>query len=249
MGSLRTLSNNESQEIDYTHIPRHVAIIMDGNGRWAKAKGLPRIAGHEVGMTTVIDIAKTANQLGIEIVTFFTFSTDNWKRPEQEISFLMDLPTEFLINHLEDLISNNIQIRVMGNYQNLPKNTLSAIEKAKRMTKKNTGTILNFALNYGGRTEIVDAAKQICQSVSEGKLNISDLDESSFAQYLETSGFPDPELLIRTSGELRLSNFLIWQLAYAELWFTQVYWPDFTSELFKDAICDYQLRSRRFGGI
>lgn len=242
-------SKNEKQLIDYTHIPRHVAIIMDGNGRWASGKGLPRIAGHKVGMTTVIDIAKTANELGIEIVTFFTFSTDNWKRPEQEVSFLMDLPTEFLIEHLEDLISNNIQIRVMGNYQNLPKNTLIAVDKAKKMTRKNTGTILNFALNYGGRTEIIDAAKAICGELLKEKITIDDIDEDLFAKHLDTAGYPDPELLIRTSGELRLSNFLIWQLAYAELWFTDVYWPDFSSDLFKEAICDYQLRSRRFGGI
>lgn len=249
MGSMRDKPKTDNYEIDYTHIPRHVAIIMDGNGRWARAKGLPRIAGHKVGMTTVIDIAKTANELGIEIVTFFTFSTDNWKRPEDEVSFLMDLPTEFLIEHLEELISNNIQIRVMGNHHNLPKNTLIAVDKAKKMTKKNTGTILNFALNYGGRTEIVDAAKDIYQELLQEKIKIEDIDEEMFAKHLDTAGYPDPELLIRTSGELRLSNFLIWQLAYAELWFTDVYWPDFTADLFKEAIHDYQLRSRRFGGI
>jgi undecaprenyl diphosphate synthase len=249
MEKAKSESNAKKLAINQMQVPKHVAIIMDGNGRWAKAKGLPRIAGHKAGMDTVIEIAKSANKLGIEIVTFFTFSTDNWKRPLTEVKFLMDLPTQFLIENLDEIIANNLQIKVVGSLGELPENTLKAIDTATSKTATNTGTILNFALNYGGRTEILDATKKIQQELAANKIRLEDLNESVFSNYLTTAGYPDPELLIRTSGELRLSNFLIWQLAYAELWFTQVFWPDFTPELFETAIVEYQQRSRRFGGI
>ncbi len=249
MGKTKEESNSDKPIIDYTRIPKHVAIIMDGNGRWAKTRGLPRIDGHKAGMNTVIEIAKAANALGVNIVTFFAFSTDNWKRPEHEVKFLMSLPTQFLIENLDEIIANNLQVQVMGNYRSLPKHTVEAIATATAKTECNTGTILNFALNYGGRTEIVDAIKTIHQELITNEIKLDDLNENMFSDYLATASYPDPELLIRTSGELRLSNFLIWQLAYAELWFTQVYWPDFTPELFGKAIFEYQQRSRRFGGI
>ncbi len=243
------MSISDKLTIDYTRIPKHVAIIMDGNGRWAKARNLPRIAGHKAGMSTVIEIAKTANRLGVEIATFFAFSTDNWKRPEHEVQFLMGLPTQFLVENLDEIVANNLQIQVIGNLAGLPEHTIEAIATAKDKTSCNTGTILNFAMNYGGRRELIEAIKKLHQELITDKIEFEDLDENMFSSYLTTAGYPDPELLIRTSGELRLSNFLIWQLAYAELWFTQVYWPDFTPELFKRAIADYQQRSRRFGGI
>lgn len=242
-------NKNNLKEIDYSSVPKHVAIIMDGNGRWAKSKGLPRIAGHKEGIRTVIEIARTANKLGINIVTLFAFSTENWKRPANEVSFLMDLPSEFLLDYLEELIENNVQIRIIGFDNQLPNRTLKAVREAEEKTKMNSGLILNFALNYGSRAEIIETTKKIANDVCSNKIDINDIDDELFKKYLLTAEYPDPELLIRTSGELRISNFLLWQLAYSELWFTPVYWPDFNEQLFIDAIYEYQKRRRRFGGI
>ncbi len=240
---------NIVRDIDPTSVPKHVAIIMDGNGRWAKSKGLPRIAGHREGIRTVIEIARSANKFGIKIVTLFAFSTENWKRPEKEVNFLMDLPCEFLLDYIEELIENNVQIKIMGFDNQLPNRTLKAVREAEEKTKKNSGLILNFALNYGSRAEIIDATKKISKDVSLNIITENNIDDELFKKYLLTADYPDPELLIRTSGELRISNFLLWQLAYSELWFTTVYWPDFNEQLFIEAIYEYQKRRRRFGGI
>ncbi|MDG0793577.1 isoprenyl transferase [Cohnella ginsengisoli] len=230
-------------------IPRHVAIIMDGNGRWAKARGLPRVAGHHSGMKAVKRITQAADRLGVEFLTMYAFSTENWKRPKAEVDFLMKLPQEFLSIELEDLIRNNVQVKMMGVRDLLPDFTLDAIEEAVRRTANNTGLVLNFALNYGSRMEIVEAAKTIAKRAASGELSPDDIDEQTFQQSLLSGDLPDPDLLIRTSGELRLSNFMLWQLAYSEFWFTDVYWPEFSEAHFHDAIREYQRRARRYGGI
>jgi undecaprenyl diphosphate synthase len=230
-------------------LPKHVAIIMDGNGRWARKQGLPRIAGHREGMNTLKEIITCANELGINVVTLYAFSTENWKRPSWEVEFLMRLPEEYLKTELQPLIEKNVVIRVMGDLEQLPAVTKRAIKNALQATKDNTGMILNFALNYGGRSEILNAVKKIAERVQEGALKPEEISEDLFTRYLYTGDLPDPDLLIRPSGELRISNFLLWQLAYTELWFTTTLWPDFKKEHFLKAILDYQERERRFGGI
>lgn len=231
------------------NIPRHVAIIMDGNGRWAKQRGLPRVAGHREGMKTVRRITRTADEIGVEVLTLYAFSTENWKRPSEEVSYLMKLPAEFLTKELPELVERNVQVRTMGSEEGLPEHTLSAIHKFKRATAHNTGMILNFALNYGSRSEIVHTVQRLVHKVMEGSLNLHDISEEVISQELLSASLPDPDLLIRTSGEIRLSNFMLWQLAYAEMWFTDVLWPDFSEEMFKEAITAYQHRSRRYGSV
>jgi undecaprenyl diphosphate synthase len=235
--------------IELDKVPAHVAIIMDGNGRWAKQRGLPRVAGHHSGMKNVKKITMAANEIGVKVLTMYAFSTENWKRPKEEVEFLMKLPQEFFPLEIEELIENNVRIRMTGWKEGLPDYTLKAIEGAIERTKDNTGLILNFALNYGGRKEMIAGVQDMIRDVQNGKLQIEDLDEASFSSYMLTSDLPDPDLLIRTSGELRLSNFLLWQLAYSELWFTEAYWPEFTESLFMQAIAEYQRRGRRYGGI
>ena len=214
-------------------LPKHVAIIMDGNGRWARKQGLPRIAGHREGMNTLKEIITCANELGINVVTLYAFSTENWKRPSWEVEFLMRLPEEYLKTELQPLIEKNVVIRVMGDIEQLPAVTKRAIKNALQATKDNTGMILNFALNYGGRSEILNAVKKIAERVQEGALKPEEISEDLFTRYLYTGDLPDPDLLIRPSGELRISNFLLWQLAYTELWFTTTLWPDFKRNIFK----------------
>ncbi|WP_138414777.1 isoprenyl transferase [Aquibacillus sediminis] len=230
-------------------IPEHVAIIMDGNGRWAKKRGLPRVAGHKQGMDTVKTIVKVANKHKIKVLTLYAFSTENWKRPKSEVDFIMKLPKEFLNTYLPDLMKENVQIRTIGDDGQLPQHTIEAVKYAKERTKGNTGLILNFALNYGSRYEMVEAMKQLVMDVEDQKLQIDDINESLFEDYLYTKNISDPDLLIRTSGEQRLSNFLLWQAAYSEFWFTDVLWPDFSAEKFEEALFDYQNRKRRFGSI
>jgi len=230
-------------------IPGHVAIIMDGNGRWAKKRNLPRIAGHHEGMKVVRKIAREANSLGIEVLTLYAFSTENWKRPRTEVEFLMKLPQEFLGTFLPELIEENVQVRLMGNENQLPSYTVEAVKKAVEATKNNTGMILNFALNYGSRDEMIQSIKTIASDVKENKIAIESIDEALFNDYLMTSELGDPDLLIRTSGEIRISNFMLWQIAYSELYFTEEFWPDFTEESLRNAILEYQNRSRRFGGV
>lgn len=249
-------NKTESGETDYSldhidlgSVPRHIAIIMDGNGRWAKKRGLPRIAGHHEGMKVVRKIVKSASELRIEALTLYAFSTENWKRPKVEVDYLMKLPEEFLGTFLPELIKENVQVRVMGNKKQLPPHTLKAINKAIEDTNANDGMILNFALNYGSRFEMIEGIKQLIKDENEGKLEIEQITEDLFSNYLMSATLPDPDLLIRTSGEIRLSNFMLWQLAYAEFWFTDVLWPDFDEKHFMQAIVEYQRRARRFGGV
>ncbi|MEW9697687.1 isoprenyl transferase [Paenibacillus sp. SI8] len=244
-----TAKETDHLDIDLDNVPEHVAIIMDGNGRWAKQRGLPRVAGHHSGMKNVKKITMAANDIGVKVLTMYAFSTENWKRPKEEVEFLMKLPQEFFPLEIEELIQNNIRIRMTGWKDGLPDYTLKAIEGAIERTKDNTGLILNFALNYGGRKEMIAGIHDMIRDVQKGKLQIDDVDEACFSSYMLTSDLPDPDLLIRTSGELRLSNFLLWQLAYSELWFTEAYWPEFTEALFMQAIAEYQRRARRYGGI
>jgi undecaprenyl diphosphate synthase len=230
-----------------SRIPVHVAIIMDGNGRWARARGYPRFRGHWAGVDRVEEIAHTANNMGIKYVTLFTFSTENWRRPQDEVSMLMKTVCTVLETRIDKLLKVNIRVMFVGKRQGLSKEVLASIDKAIALTEKNTGLILNLAFNYGARVEIIDAVRDIATAVKSNKLAVSDIDENIFSQSLYTAGMPDPDLLIRTSGEKRLSNFLLWQMAYAEIYFTEKFWPDFGEKEFKKAIEDYQQRERRFG--
>jgi undecaprenyl diphosphate synthase len=246
----RKAKENEDAGLDRTgHIPQHVAVIMDGNGRWARLRNLPRVAGHRAGMKTVKEIVKAADEIGVKYMTMYAFSTENWKRPREEVDFLMKLPQEFLSTELDELVERNVRIRMVGSKEELPSHTLEALEAAEARTGGNTGLQLNFALNYGARKEIVNAVAEIAARVQTGELNPEQLDENIISQFLYTSEIPDPDLLIRTSGEIRLSNFMLWQLAYTELWFTDVLWPDFTREHFFQAIAEYQGRARRYGAV
>ena len=230
-------------------IPEHIAIIMDGNGRWAKKRAMPRIAGHHEGMKVVRQTTKLANELGVKALTLYAFSTENWKRPKFEVDFLMKLPEEFLGTYLPELVEENVRVRMTGDREGLPPHTIRAVEKAIRDTENNDGLILNFALNYGGRAEIVRAPNRIAEETKKGTLNTEEIDEKLFSDYLMTEALQDPDLLIRTSGEIRLSNFMLWQLAYSEFLFTDVLWPDFKDVHLLQAIGEYQRRGRRFGGI
>ncbi|MUK89882.1 isoprenyl transferase [Ornithinibacillus sp. L9] len=244
--------NKQSQpenDSELVNVPEHVAIIMDGNGRWAQKKGLPRVAGHKEGMDVVRNTVKAAVNYDIKILTLFAFSTENWKRPKSEIEFIMRLPKEFLHIYLPELMENNVRIETIGDFNTLPDYTKEAIQYAKEQTKDNNGLLLNFALNYGSRYEIMRAIKLIMSDADHAKISIDEIDENLFSEYLYTNGLSDPDLLIRTSGEMRLSNFLLWQLAYTEFWFTDVLWPDFSEDIFKQALLDYQHRKRRYGGI
>jgi undecaprenyl diphosphate synthase len=249
---VKKLQNREEelfQEVLKGKLPEHVAIIMDGNGRWAQKRGLPRLAGHRAGIISLKKVVACAQELGIKVITLYAFSTENWKRPRREVDFLMRLPGEYLQKELGSLIEKNIIIKIMGDLNGVPEFTQKAIKQAVEATQQNTGMVLNFAFNYGGRTEIVNTVKRIAKDVFEGRLRWNEITEKVFANYLDTGFLPDPDLLIRPSGELRISNFLLWQLAYTELWFTKVMWPDFNKMYFLKAIKDYQKRERRFGGI
>jgi undecaprenyl diphosphate synthase len=242
-------SKPKLSRIHLERIPTHVAIIMDGNGRWAKQKGLPRIAGHHSGMKNIKNITIAAHQIGVKVLTLYAFSTENWKRPQDEIDFLMKLPQEFLKLELDELMENQVKVTMTGWKHGLPLDTLNAIEQAIDKTKDNLGIVLNIAINYGSRKEIIHGIKLLVNEVNSGKLLESDINEDVFSKFMLTSDYPDPDLLIRTSGELRLSNFLLWQLAYSELWFTDKLWPDFDEKIFMEAILEYQHRARRYGGV
>jgi len=231
------------------NIPEHIAIIMDGNGRWAEERGLPRTAGHREGVKRVREIVHSAGKSGVKILTFFAFSAENWKRPKKEIDMLMHSLVNFLGRQINELHKNNIKFISIGRDEPLPAHVLEKIRQAEEKTKNNTGLIVALALNYGSRQEIVDAAVSFAQSVLEKKMEINELDIEKFSLFLYTKGLPDPDLLIRTSGEMRISNFLLWQLSYSELYFPKKYWPDFGPEDLKQAIKVYQRRERRFGGI
>lgn len=228
-------------------IPAHVAVIMDGNGRWANSRGLERSAGHEAGVEAVKKVVETASELGVGILTLYTFSEENWKRPKTEVEALMSLLSRSTLRETDELIRNNVKLIVTGRLHEIPLIRRKALEEAIRRTASNTGLVLNLALSYGGRTEIIDAAKSLASDVKSGKLSVDEIDESNFAARLYTAGMPDPDLLIRTSGERRLSNFLLWQTSYTELYITSVLWPDFDGGALLDAVEDFQGRERRYG--
>jgi undecaprenyl diphosphate synthase len=230
-------------------IPKHVAIIMDGNGRWARKLGLPRVVGHRNGMMAIKRVTIAADEMGISILTLYAFSTENWKRPKDEVDYLMSLPQEFLTLELEELIQKNVQVRMMGHTEGVPSNTLEALREAIVKTKNNTGLILNFAFNYGGRHEIVESVKKVAELVQSGEMTIDEITEDTIQSHLISSDLPDPDLLIRTGKELRLSNFMLWQTAYSELWFTDIYWPAFKEEHLREAVASYGQRTRRYGGL
>jgi undecaprenyl diphosphate synthase len=236
-------------QMNNENIPRHVAIIMDGNGRWAQARALPRIQGHREGVKRVREVIKTASKLGVEVITLFAFSAENWSRPRREVQTLMRLLIYFLKNEIRDLRKNNMRFLVIGREQPLPDYVLRGLRQAEEETRHSTGLKLVLALNYGSRQEIVDAAKKFAREAAKGSVDPEALDIETFSTYFYTAGLPDPDLLIRTSGEMRISNFLLWQLSYAELYFPKVCWPEFGEEAFKKAIYAYQKRQRRFGGI
>lgn len=244
----KTEIHNEVK-LDFDRIPKHIAIIMDGNGRWAKAKGLPRGFGHKAGVETIRKIVKECDRLGVKYLTLYAFSTENWKRPEEEVSALMNLLVEYLKGEFQELNNNNVVINHIGDISKLPKVCRDELNSAYEKTKYNTGITMNLALNYGGRDEILAGMKKVFQDIEREKLSIESLDASVFSEYLYTKDMPDPDLIIRPSGEQRLSNFLLWQCAYSEFWYSNINWPDFNENDLHRAISDYQNRDRRFGGI
>ncbi len=230
-------------------IPAHVAIIMDGNGRWAKKRGLPRVAGHRSGVKTVREIVEAAGEAGVQVLTLYTFSTENWQRPFEEVSALMKLLIVTLRQEINDLMSNNVRLRAIGDLDKLPEDAKQAFDEGIQTTANNTGLTLNLALNYGSREEIIKAVKQIGFLIRDGNLDPDGITGQTIQAHLYTSDLPDPDLLIRTSGEMRLSNFLLWQLAYTELFVTDILWPDFKKKHFFQALESYQKRERRFGKV
>ena len=235
------------ENIDFNNLPKHVAVIMDGNGRWAKKKGARRIFGHKNAVQAVRDVTECCGELGIKYLTLYAFSTENWSRPKEEVEGLMELLVNTLKQEIGTLMENQVKLKTIGNTTHLPPNCQKNLAWAINETRENSGLTLILALSYSGRWEILEAVKQIASEVKDGRLEISAINEATFANYLKTSGIPDPELLIRTSGELRLSNFLLWQIAYTELFITPTLWPDFRKEHLYEAIWSYQQRERRFG--
>ena len=233
-------------------LPKHVAIIMDGNGRWACQRGLPRVAGHQAGVKTVKEIVKAAIEFGVPVLTLYAFSQENWKRPKEEVNVLMSLLEYFIDKEVKNLMKQGVRLRTIGRIEALPRRTLAKVERAAELTKDNEKLVLNIALNYGARTEILDAVRKIMQEHRNNPAwanGSSPLTEELFSHYLYTSGLPDPDLLIRTSGEMRLSNFLLWQLSYAEIYITKKFWPDFGRSDFEKALEAYAKRKRRFGDV
>lgn len=237
------------EQIQSERIPRHIAIIMDGNGRWAKRQGLARMFGHRKGVETVHEITEAAAELGIEYLTVYAFSTENWNRPKEEVDTLMSLLVDTIAQETPTLMKNNVRLLTIGDLDRLPIEAHKKFEECMEQTASNTGLRLVVALSYSSRWEIIRATKDIAEEVKKGTLQVEDIDEQVVASHLTTGDMPDPDLLIRTSGELRISNFLLWQLAYSELYFTSCLWPEFTKEEFYHAIVDYQHRERRFGKI
>ena len=237
------------EQLNPEKLPRHVAIIMDGNGRWAQQQGKPRVEGHRIGVESVRAVVEAAADIGIQALTLYAFSSENWKRPALEIQALMAILVEYLKRELKTMNANNIRLSTIGRTHELPKRAQNALENTIKATSQNTGMVLNLALNYGGQNEILDAVKKIAYTIQEKQLTPEDITVDVFARYLTTAHLPELDLMIRTSGEMRISNFLLWQLAYAELYVTSVLWPDFRKPQFYQAILDYQHRSRRFGNI
>jgi len=239
----------KSKILQNGNIPRHIAIIMDGNGRWAQKRGLPRSAGHEAGVKTVKRVVQAAGEIKVSILTLFTFSTENWERPKSEVAAIMKLLYDATRQEMKELEEKNVKLITTGRIDQLSFQRRNILKKAISRTKNNTGLVLNLALNYSGRMEIIDAVKKLAADVKSNKIRPNQIDENLFHDYLYTDGLPDPDLLIRTSGEMRLSNFLLWQSAYTELYVTDVLWPDFSEKDFYLAIWDYQNRERRFGKV
>lgn len=235
--------------IDLNNIPQHIAIIMDGNGRWAKAQGKIRTYGHQAGAETLKKIVRAADKIGIKVISAYAFSTENWKRPVTEVNFIMELLSRYLTNEIDEFKENNVQVRFIGSQEGLPEIVKQKMAHAVAETKDNTGIILNLAINYGGQAEILHAVKNIAQEVANGNIAVDEITNEVFEQHLYTKGLPAPDLLIRPGGDLRISNFLLWQIAYAEIWTTDVYWPDFSEEHLLQAIRAFQGRERRFGGL
>ena len=241
------MNNVELNNIDLTKVPKHIAIIMDGNGRWAKERGLPRIAGHREGINSVREITRICGEVGVKYLTLYTFSTENWNRPKTEVRALMTLLLGTIKKEVKELHKNNVKFSTIGSIESLPKGTVKGLQNGIDLTIHNTGLNLVLALNYGSRQEIMRAVKNISREVEKGEIDRKSINEEFFSSYLYTNDYPDPDLLIRTSGELRISNFLLWQCAYTEMYLTETYWPSFRkNDLFK-AILDYQSRERRFG--
>lgn len=231
------------------HIPAHIAIIMDGNGRWAKKRFLPRTAGHKAGVETIREVVKECSKLGVKHLTLYAFSTENWKRPKLEVDTLMTLLSTYLKNEISELHKNNVKLTAIGQLEDLPKSCVKELDKAMELTKDNTGVNLNLALNYGSRSDIKNSVLDIVKDLKSGKIDLEDINEDTIKNYLSTKSIPDPDLIVRTSGEQRLSNFLMWEAAYSEFYFTDVHWPDFNGEELRKAIKVYQSRDRRFGGL
>lgn len=238
-----------NNEIDYNRLPAHIGVIMDGNGRWAKKRGLPRSAGHSAGAEALKKIVTECNNMGIKYITVYAFSTENWKRPKEEVDFLMNLLMDYLKNAKTTLAGENVVIKAIGSRKELSQELQEEIIKTEEFTKDNDGIVMNIALNYGSREEIVQSVKKICKEISDGQCEIDDINSQKIGEHLYTANQPDPDLIIRTSGEERISNFLLWQLAYSELWFTDKLWPDFSVKDLHRAIIDYQNRNRRYGGV
>ena len=243
------MKDKTSFGLEKSSLPRHIAVIMDGNGRWAQKRHLPRVMGHRAGMGTLKEIVRACSDEGIEVLTVYAFSTENWKRPVEEVHYLMDLLVEYMNKEIEELHQNQVQIRLSGNMDGLPEKCRRAVAEALEKTKNNTGLIFNLAMNYGGRAEITRAVQQIAQDVRQGNVSLDNIDEELIASHLYTAGLPEPDLLIRTAGDLRISNFLLWQLAYTEMAFIDVAWPEFTAEHLKQIVQSSATRDRRYGGL
>lgn len=239
----------KTTELNKEMLPQHIAFIMDGNGRWAKKRGMPRVFGHNAGTEAFKEIVRESRTLGIRYVSFYAFSTENWKRPQSEVDGLMQILVKFIASESEEIHANNIKINILGDIAALPKEAKKAVEDVLLLTENNTAMDLNIALNYGGRYEIVSATQRLVKDIDEGKVTREAIDETLFSSYLYTKDMPDPDLMIRTSGEYRLSNFLLWQLAYSEFIFLDIFWPDFSIQEYHKALQEYASRNRRFGKI
>lgn len=243
------IKESEEVELDKNNIPKHIAIIMDGNGRWAKQRNLPRTMGHKAGVETIKGVVEECDRLGVKYLTLYAFSTENWKRPQEEVNALMNLILEYIKNEFNELHKNGVILRTLGDLSKLPEKCQRELELTCEKTKNNSGVVLNIALNYGGRDEIINGIKNIIKDIENNEISADEINEELFSNYLYTKGMPDPDLIIRPSGEKRLSNFLLWQCAYSEFSYLNVNWPDFKPENLRKAIYEYQNRDRRFGGI
>ena len=240
---------DKRREPEKSELPGHIAIIMDGNGRWARERLLSRIKGHEKGAETVRMVVRTCREIGVPILTLFAFSTENWQRPKREVTALMSLLKKFLSSEQHEMMKNEIRLNAIGRLNRLPDDVRKSLDDIVQLTKNNQGLIVNLALNYGSRSEIVDMVQKISRKVEKGQLNPGTIDEQVIEKHLYTSGIPDPDLLVRTSGEMRISNFLLWQIAYSEIFITDTLWPDFSQEEFLNIINSFQKRERRFGKV